>query len=84
MIAVVHPLSANKGDDEPSRSDMAESDGAEAQTMVCGLSVPIHRRPAAVVKQRMNPYNPPSHSTKTSKPVKPNGINKIRNYNVKD
>lgn len=84
MIAIVPHLSANKGDDELSQKNMTESDSAGVQTTVYGFSVPIHRQPTTEAKQRINPYTPTSISTKTSKPGKPEGINKIRNYNVKD
>lgn len=81
---IVPPLSATKGDDELSWRDMAESDSAGVQKMVHGFSVPVQRRTSAEAKQKMNPYKPPSSSTKTSKSGTPGRIGKIRNYNVKD
>ncbi|XP_070783698.1 coiled-coil domain-containing protein 57 [Enoplosus armatus] len=75
------PSIFSEGDDELSRREVAESGGAGVQTVARGISVSIHSQPPTKVQQKRNP---PSNTTKTSRPGAPGRISKIRNYNVKD
>ncbi|XP_020495924.2 coiled-coil domain-containing protein 57 isoform X1 [Labrus bergylta] len=70
---------------ELSRTEVAESGGAEVQMMTQGVSVPIHNHPLTEGKQGRNPSTTQSKTNKTrQRPGAPGGISKIRNYNLKD